>query len=135
MWIQFGEINGSKVCYHFFHKSKNRADLIAKFTYYASFTYISCCSKHYLWLLMNAHQCSEGETIKTSYLVSFESVKLHFLYNTGSVNLLFMVVFMFLNTKYNKFTLSVLSFISKGTFSKILGLKILFSMKCEGRGF
>lgn len=56
---------------------------------------------------MNAHKCSEEETIKTSYFIIFESVQLAFLYNDGPVNSLFMGFFMFLDTKYNDFSVPI----------------------------
>lgn len=49
---------------------------------------------------MDTHKCTEGETIKTTYFKSFK-LQLPFFYNTGSVNSLFMGVFMFPDMKYN----------------------------------
>lgn len=61
-------------------------------------------------------------------LHEFASVQLpFFLYKVGSINSLFLGVFMFLNTNYNDFTVSVLSFIPEGIRSRILGVSRFFS--------
>lgn len=128
MWIEFGEDQWFQRLLSFLPQKQKLSRFNCK-------VYLLC--KLHLHLLlwdilpMTVNECTwmfwQGNN-QDFLLHEFASVQLpFFLYKVGSINSLFLGVFMFLDTNYNAFTVSVLSFISEGIRSRILGVSRFFS--------